>query len=147
VFIGVHLLCWFALSPPLKAQSPTKRILINHIVLADRNVKNPTLTKDEDVSVTAEFTPRVCLDHPNFTRIKLNHLIDPNWTASQNNASGKLLVLVTGLLMFDSGHFFGDPLTRATNWEMHSVLKFEYCPKGKTCRFNSDKNWVDFDNL
>ena len=81
----------------------------NHIVLVDRNVKDPTLTKDEDRSVTAEFTPRVRLDHPKFTRDTLNHLIDPNWTASQNNANGKLLVRVTGLLMFDSAHFFGGP--------------------------------------
>ena len=103
----------------------------NHIVLVDRNVKEPTLEKDEDRSVTAEFTPRVRLDHPNFTRATLNHLIDPNWKKSQNNASGKLLVRVTGLLMYDSAHFFGDPLSRATNWEMHPVLKFEYCSKGK----------------
>jgi len=115
VFIGVHLLCWFTLSPPLKPQSLTKRILINHIVLVDRNMKNPKLTKDQDVSVTAEFTPRVCLHHPNFTRIKLKQLIDPNWTASQNNASRKLFVRVTGLLMFDSGIFLGEPLTRAAN--------------------------------
>jgi hypothetical protein len=119
----------------------------NHIVLVDRNVANPTLAKDEDHSVTAEFTPRTRIDHPNFTRNKLNHLIDPSWTASQSNAHGKLLVRVTGLLLFDSGHFFGDPLSRDTNWEIHPVLKMEYCPKGKTCRANSDKNWVDFDNL
>jgi hypothetical protein len=108
----------------------------NHIVLVDRNVKNPTLAKDEDHSVTAEFTPRVRLDHPKFTRTELNSKINP---------SGKLLVRVTGLLMFDSGHFFGDPLSRETNWEIHPVLKLEYCPKGKTCRANSDKNWVDLD--
>jgi len=119
----------------------------NHIVLVDRNVKDSTLAKDEDRSVTAEFTPRVRLDHPKFTRDTLNHLFDPNWTASQNNANGKLLVRVTGLLMFDSAHFFGDPLVRATNWEIHPVLKFEYCPKGKFCRGNSDKNWVYFDTL
>jgi hypothetical protein len=118
----------------------------NHIVLVDRNVRNPTLTKDEDRSVTAEFTPRVRLTHPNFTRNTLNRLIDPNWKASQSNASGKLLVRVSGLLMFDSAHFFGDPLPRATDWEVHPVLKLEYCPKGKTCRANSDTNWVDLDN-
>ena len=104
----------------------------NHIVLVDPGVKNPMLAKDEDRSVTAEFTPRVRLQHPNFNRIKLNRLIDPSWKASQSNANGKLLVRVTGLLMFDSGHFFGDPLPRDTNWEIHPVLKMEYCPKGKT---------------
>jgi hypothetical protein len=93
----------------------------NHIVLVDRNVRNPTLTKDEDHSVTAEFTPRVRLAHPNFTRNTLNHL------------------------MFDSAHFFGDPLSRGTDWEVHPILKLEYC-KGKTCRANNDKNWVGLDN-
>jgi hypothetical protein len=116
----------------------------NHIVLVDPSVKNPTLAKDEDRSVTAEFTPRVRRDHhPNFTRQKLNPLIDPSWKASQSNPNGKLLVRVTGLLMFDSGHFFGDPLQRDTNWEIHPILKLEYCPTGETCRSNSDKNWVN----
>ena len=119
----------------------------NHIVLVDRNVSEPTLEKDEDRSVTAEFTPRIRLDHPNFTQAMLNHLIDPNWKKNQNNAIGKLLVRVTGLVMYDSAHFFGDPLPRATNWEIHPILKFEYCSKGKSCRVNSDKGWVDFDTL
>ena len=48
----------------------------------------------------------VRVEHPNFTRLKLNPLIDPSWKPSQNNPSGKLLVRVTGLLMFDSKHFF-----------------------------------------
>src|SRR5262245_45097256 len=119
----------------------------NHIVLVDRNVKEPTLEKDEDRSVTAEFTPLVRLNHPNFTQAMLNHLIDPNWKKGQNNANGKLLVRVTGLLMYDSAHFFGDPLPRATNWEIHPILKFEYCSKGKSCRVNNDNGWVDFDTL
>jgi len=70
-------------------------------------------------------------EHPNFTRLKLNPLIDPNWKPSQSNPDGKLLVRVTGLLMFDSGHFFHEPLTRDTNWEIHPILKMEYCPNGK----------------
>ena len=37
------------------------------------------------------------LEHPNFTRTKLNSVINP---------TGKRLVRVTGLLMFDSKHFF-----------------------------------------
>jgi len=120
----------------------------NHIVLVDPGVKNPTLAKDERHSVTAEFTPRTRLDHPNFTRIKLDRLIDRNWKASQRNANGKLLVRVTGLLLFDSKHFFHPqpPVIRDTNWEIHPVLKMEYCPKGKTCRADSDENWVDLDH-
>jgi hypothetical protein len=121
----------------------------NHIVLVDPAVQNPTLATDECRSVTAEFTPRVRLDHPNFTRRKLNQLIDANWKSSQKVANGKLLVRVTGLLMFDSKHFFHSqpPVVRDSNWEIHPVLKFEYCPNDKTCRADSDENWVDFDNL
>jgi hypothetical protein len=111
----------------------------NHVVLVDPRVKNPTLAKDEIRSVTAEFTPRVRLEHPKFTRTKLNSLISP---------AGKRLVRVTGLLMFDSKHFFhpDPPVKRDTDWEIHPVLKMEYCAKGKTCRTGSDENWVDFDN-
>ena len=111
----------------------------NHIVLVDAGIKNPTVEKDECRSVTAEFTPRVRLDHKNFTRTRLNNLIDPK---------GKLLVRVTGLLMFDSYHFFhpGGPPKRDTNWEIHPVLKMEYCAKGKTCRADSDENWKNLDN-
>jgi hypothetical protein len=77
----------------------------NHIVLVDPGIKDPTLAKDEPHSATAEFTPRTRLDHPNFTRDKLNPLIDASWKkASKKNPMGKLLVRVTGLLMFDTGH-------------------------------------------
>jgi len=37
----------------------------NHIVLVDPTLKSPVLAHDEDDSETAEFTPRVRLDHPN----------------------------------------------------------------------------------
>jgi hypothetical protein len=111
----------------------------NHVVLVDRRVKNPTLEKDEIRSVTAEFTPRVRLEHPNFTRTKLNSLISP---------TGKRLVRVTGLLMFDSKHFFhpDPPVKRDTDWEIHPILKMECCAKGKTCRADSDENWIDLDS-
>ena len=113
----------------------------NHIVLVYPGVKNPTLAKNESSSVTAEFTPRTRLDHPNFTRNKLNRLIDANWNTALANPSGKLLVRVTGLLLFDSFHFFHLTLKRDTNWEIHPVLKMEYCPEGETCRADSDANW------
>jgi len=113
----------------------------NHIVLVDPGVKNPTMAKNECCSVTAEFTPRTRLDHPSFTRLKLNRLIDPNWKTSQANPSGKLLVRVTGLLLFDSQHFLHIPLKRDSNWEIHPILKIEYCPKEETCRADSDANW------
>jgi hypothetical protein len=120
----------------------------NHIVLVNPGIKHPTLAKDERHSVTAEFTPRVRLDgHPNFTRDELNPLIDASWKKpSKKNPIGKLLVRVTGLLLFDTGHLPPHSLKRDTNWEIHPVLKMEYCPKGKTCRADSDENWKDLDN-
>jgi len=117
----------------------------NHIVLVDPRVKNPTLKKDEIHSITAEFTPRVRLDHANFTREKLAPLIDPKWKGGKQKPQGKLLVRVTGLLMFDSQHFLSNPLTRENNWEIHPILKMEYCPDGKTCRGESNENWKDID--
>jgi hypothetical protein len=59
---------------------------------------------------------------------------------------GKLLVRVTGLLLFDTGHLSPHSLKRDTNWEIHPVLKMEYCPNGATCRADSDENWKDLDN-
>ena len=78
----------------------------SHIVLVDPRIKHRTLAKDERHSVTAEFTPRVRLDgHPNFARDELNPLIDASWKKpSKKNPIGKLLVRVTGLLLFDTGH-------------------------------------------
>jgi hypothetical protein len=117
----------------------------NHIVLVDPGVKNPKLAGNECCSVTAEFTPRTRLDHPNFTRIKLNRLIDAAWTTRLANPSGKLLVRVTGLLLFDSFHFLHLPLKRDNNWEIHPILKMEYCPEGETCRAESDANWKNLE--
>ena len=119
----------------------------NHIVLVDPRLKRPKLTeKTEDHSVTAEFTPRVKLDHPNFKRAKLNKLIDPDWSGGSGNPHGKLLVRVTGLLLFDSEHYFGKSLHRENDWEIHPILKFEYCPNDETCQADSDENWINFDN-
>ncbi len=109
----------------------------NHIVLVDPALKMPTLVESEGDSVTAEFTPRVRLDHPNFTREKLQRVIPPR---------GKLGVRVTGLLMFDSEHFLGRHLKRHNNWEIHPILKLEYCPEGQTCSHTSG-NWKSLDNL
>lgn len=105
----------------------------NHIVLVDPALPAPTLANNELDSETAEFTPRVRLDHPNLSRPKLQPLID--------GQRGKLLVRVTGLLLFDSEHFLGNHLKRHNNWEIHPVLKLEYCPEGQTCRGDSNTNW------
>ena len=105
----------------------------NHIVLVAPSTRRPTLAGNEATSETAEFTPRVRLDHPNLSRAKLQPLI----TA----ANGALLVRVTGLLMFDSEHSLGGHLKRKNNWEIHPVLGMEYCPPRKTCTADSDANW------
>jgi hypothetical protein len=42
----------------------------NHIVLVDPSLRRPTLSNNEDDSVTVEFTPRVRLRHANFTQEK-----------------------------------------------------------------------------
>jgi hypothetical protein len=94
--------------------------------------------KREAESVTAEYTPRVRLDHPNFTNEKIQPLIN-------KTPQGALLVRVTGQLLFDSEHFFHNQLNRVKNWEIHPVFHLEYCPKGETCTANSDANWVDIE--
>jgi hypothetical protein len=118
----------------------------NHIVLVDPAIDNPTLTKNEKRdSETAEFTPRVRLDqHPNFTQEKLETLIDPDWSSGETPKEGKLLVRVTGILMFDSEHFLQHALKRHNNWEIHPVLKMEYCAEGDTCDETS-ANWKDLE--
>ncbi len=128
----------------------------NHIVLVQPKPKegeppnpkleHPMLDADEDDSETAEFTPRARVDHPNFTQEKLESLIDPDWSLGDTPTKGKLLVRVTGLLMFDSEHYCSRPLTRHNNWEIHPVLKMEYCPEDQICKEDSDENWVDLDN-
>jgi hypothetical protein len=117
----------------------------NHIVMVDPGLKNPTLDAKECSSVTAEFTPRVRLDHPNFTGTKLNRLIDPAWH-SGDVPNGKLLVRVTGLLVFDSYHFLHSALVRENDWEIHPVLKMEYCPEEQTCQADSDANWLNLED-
>ncbi len=82
-------------------------------------------------SITAEFTPRVRADHPNFTREKVQPLID----ATTKKA---LLVRVTGPLLFDSEHFIKNHLVRVNNWEIHPVLKLEFCTTGDKCKRNSE---------
>jgi hypothetical protein len=105
----------------------------NHIVLIDPDDSSPSKA-DEPQSQTAEFTPRVRLDHPRLRWSVLNYRIE-------NASQQALKVRVTGLLMFDSHHLFHDPLPRNNNWEIHPVFKLEYCPKFKECEAGSDTNW------
>jgi hypothetical protein len=118
----------------------------NHLVLVDPNLKKPTLKLYEPHSITAEFTPRVRLDHPNFTRERLAPLIDPKWKGGTNKPVGKLMVRVTGLLLFDSYHFLNNALVRENNWEIHPILRFEYCPPNQVCRADNDANWKDLES-
>ena len=106
----------------------------NHIVLIDPSDDSPSLEADEPDSVTAEFTPRVRKRLPDLSRATLQPLIDD----APDNA---LRVRVTGVLMFDSEHSLGKPLTRSNNWEIHPVFIMEYCPTGKTCPDTGSANW------
>lgn len=123
----------------------------NHLVLVTaatvRKYPPDTEEEGEDAfhlrekeSITAEFTPRVRESHPNFTRGKVQPLID----ATEDQA---LLVRITGMLMFDSEHFLHNPLKRVNNWEIHPILKLEVCTAGKSCTAKSDAGWQSLDDL
>ncbi|HEY6969478.1 MAG TPA: hypothetical protein VJA94_09750 [Candidatus Angelobacter sp.] len=102
-----------------------------------KTAQQNTLAAREEESETAEFTPRVRLDHPNLAGARLQKLI----SAAPKQA---LHVRVTGQLMFDSEHSLGHHLKRVNNWEIHPVMKLEYCPKGQTCAADGD-NWKDLE--
>jgi hypothetical protein len=107
---------------------------------AARTARQNTLTRRELKSSTAEFTPHVRLDHPKLEGARLQALIN----AAPKNA---LLVRVTGLQFFDSEHSLGPlHLKRINNWEIHPVMKLEFCPPSKTCTENSDNNWEDLED-
>jgi hypothetical protein len=116
---------------PEKPASGTKK------AVPARTAAQNTLEVREKQSETAEFTPRVRLDHPNLAGARLQKLI----VAAPKQA---LLVRVTGLLMFDSEHSLGHHLKRVNNWEIHPVMKLEFCPKGETCTADST-NWQDLE--
>jgi hypothetical protein len=118
----------------------------NHLVLVTKATvdKNPggnaAFAAREPKSETAEFTPRVRKDHPNFTRAIVQPLID------KTNQKA-LLVRVTGQLMFDSEHFLRNPLVRVNNWEIHPVFKLEFCETGNSCKAMNDVGWKSLDDL
>jgi hypothetical protein len=130
----------------------TKAETDNHLVLVSRTtVDKFPISDDSDAnkqifhlreleSETAEFTPRVRLAHPNFTREKVQPLI----AVTPQRA---LLVRVTGLLMFDSEHFIKNHLVRVNNWEIHPVFKLEFCTTGDTCKSTDDAGWKSIDDL
>ncbi len=118
--------------------TPAKPATATRKALRARTARENTLDVRERQSVTAEFTPRVRLDHPKLAGARLQSLIE----ATPKKA---LLVRVTGLLMFDSQHSLESHLKRVNNWEIHPVLKMESCPTGESCTESSD-NWMDLEN-
>jgi hypothetical protein len=56
-------------------------------------------------------------------------------------------VRVTGQLMFDSEHFLRNHLDRVNNWEIHPVMKMEYCTTGASCTIGDDAGWKSIDDL
>jgi hypothetical protein len=96
--------------------------------------------KRELESETAEFTPRVREEHPNFTRKTMQALI-------KGTDEKALLVRVTGQLLFDSEHLIRNHLVRVNNWEVHPILKLEYCETGDNCKAKSDAGWKSIDGL
>jgi len=124
----------------------------NHLVLVTKTTvdkfpvsstaaTNKTVFHSRELeSETAEFTPRVRQTHPNFTREEVQPLID----ATSQKA---LLVRVTGQLLFDSEHFIKNHLVRMNNWEIHPVLKLEFCETGNNCKPNSDTGWKSLDDM
>jgi hypothetical protein len=117
------------------------RATVQKFPLADNEEANKQVFHSRELeSETAEFTPRVRLAHPNFTREKVQPLID----ATDEEA---LLVRVTGQLLFDSEHFIKNHLVRVNNWEIHPIVKLEYCTQGDSCKANSDARWKSLDDL
>src|SRR5215471_11740705 len=120
-----------------KRATPAKPASGDKKAVPAKTAAQNTLAAREEESETAEFTPRVRLDHPNLAGARLQKLI----AAAPKQA---LQVRVTGLLMFDSEHSLGHHLKRVNNWEIHPVMKMEYCPKGETCTADSN-NWTDLE--
>jgi hypothetical protein len=58
-----------------------------------------------------------------------------------------LWVRVTGQLMFDSEHFLRNHLDRVNNWEIHPVMKMEYCTTGASCTIRDNAGWKSIDDL
>jgi hypothetical protein len=118
----------------------TKKTLDKFPISNNANTNKRIFHSRELESVTAEFTPRVRLDHPNFTRERMQPLIN-------GRPQKALLVRVTGPLLFDSEHFIKNPLVRVNNWEIHPVLKLEFCETGNKCKANNDAGWKSLDDL
>jgi hypothetical protein len=114
-----------------------------HLVLVSKMPEAKTkeaLAESEKDSVTAEITPRV--------RGK-----NEKWLFRNVNDLEGSYIRVTGYLMLDSKHFpqaqvlqgerLNRGLSRATNWEVHPIMKLEVCTKSReVCE--SGKGWQNY---
>ncbi len=86
-------------------------------------------------SIVVEMTPKKRAQIPEWRLDKINGLItDPN---------NPPLVRVSGYLLFDSEHVSRSGGERATIWEIHPVMRFEFCSTGSNCTADSDDGWQD----
>jgi hypothetical protein len=98
---------------------------------AKKTLANKVLAQLDAISVTAEITARVRLQRfqqaggKNWSRDKLTAWI----SRSPNKAR---LVRITGQLLPDPEHIY-NPMSRATDWQIHPVLEIEVCDKGNSC--------------
>jgi hypothetical protein len=106
-----------------------------HLVIVNK------LKDSEKRSVTAEITPRVRAAR------------HTNWVPDQVSPLQNKLVRLTGWLMLDTAHLRHpvllpgegprNPLKRATNWEVHPIMKFEVCNADiQMCR--AGQGWQEF---
>jgi len=87
----------------------------------------------ESSSMTAEITPRVRAGRPK----------PITWTYGRLRKNDKKYVRVTGWLMLDTHHLVSGPLVRATNWEVHPIMKLEVCTSTATkCRAD-ESLWLE----
>lgn len=120
--------------------SPARRATAKRKAIKAKTARQNTLHVREKQSITAEFSPRVRLDHPKLTGVRLQSLIE-------KTPKKVLLVRLTGLLMFDSQHSLEGHLTRVNNWEIHPVMVLEFCPPAKICTADSDDNWRNLEAI
>ena len=102
------------------------------------------LEDDESDSVTAEITPRF--------REAAGHLPGWVWKNVRDNLEGEF-IRVTGRLMLDTKHIpqahrlqgerANKGLVRATNWEVHPIMRIEVCQKSITA-CNHGNGWVNY---
>lgn len=111
----------------------------NHIVLVDPKFKRPILKTNEAHLVTAEFTPRVRLDHPKLYSGKVAIFDNPTWKSPQKPQKGKLLVRVTGRLMIRNIIVARFSSSGRTTGKFILFSKWNTARRGKKCTEASDE--------